>query len=438
MSSERYVVCGLARPRAGWFTELARWATSGALPIEFAKCLTVEETRARLTDGRRWSALVLDGSIPQLDRDLLELASAAGAAVVVIDDDRVERNWTQLGATVVLPHDADHERVIASLAEHARPVARLTPRPETPSAVATSPWRGRLIAVTGTGGTGSSTVAAMAAQAFGSEVTSHGMVLLADLSLDADQAVLHDTGDVIPGLPELVDAHRLGHPDAEEVRRLTFDAGVRQHHLLLGLRRHRDWTSLRSRSVIAAIDGLRRAYRTVIADVDPDVEGEADTGSIDVEERNLLARHTLLTADVVVVVGGPGVVEVHQLARLLRRLVAAGVEAQRLLPLVNRGPRSAPKRSEIARAVSDLAGVECHQTPTPITIPFRRRLEEVVRTGGRWPDAMAGPIRSGVEALLERVPLGDDQPSTFAAPVAITPGTLGHYSDLAGIEEDLA
>ncbi len=438
MTSDRYVVCGLARPRAEWFAELARWATSGALPVEFVKCLTVEETRARLTDGRRWSALVLDGSLPHLDRDLLDLAAAAGAATLVVDDARVERNWPELGATAVLPHDADHEAVVTALAEHARPVARLTPRPETPTTVTSSPWRGRLIAVTGTGGTGASTVAAMTAQAFGSDVASHGMVLLADLALDADQAVLHDTGDVLPGLPELVDAHRLGHPDAEEVRRLTFDAGARQHHLLLGLRRHRDWTSLRSRSVTAAIDGLQRAYRVVVADVDPDVEGESDTGSIDVEDRNLLARHALLTADAIVVVGGPGVVEVHQLARVLRRLVAAGVEPQRLLPVINRGPRSTPRRSEIARAVSDLSGPECHAVPTPITLPFRRRLDEVVRGGGRWPDALTSPVRSAVEVVLERCPARPGAGSATPSPVPVLPGSLGHYSDLSEIEEDLA
>jgi hypothetical protein len=49
-----------------------------------------------------------------------------------------------------------------------------------------------------------------------------GQVLLADLKLDADLAMLHDARDVVPGLQELVDAHRHGHPTGDEIRRLTF------------------------------------------------------------------------------------------------------------------------------------------------------------------------------------------------------------------------
>ena len=37
MTTERYVVIGLAHVRSDWFTEVARWSTSGSLPIEFVK-----------------------------------------------------------------------------------------------------------------------------------------------------------------------------------------------------------------------------------------------------------------------------------------------------------------------------------------------------------------------------------------------------------------
>ena len=78
------------------------------------------------------------------------------------------------------------------------------------------------------------------------------MVLLADLNLDADQAALHDARDVVPGVAELVDAHRGGQPSADEIRTLTFRVPSRSYHLLLGLRRHRDWTVLRPRAFEAA------------------------------------------------------------------------------------------------------------------------------------------------------------------------------------------
>ena len=435
MSAERYVVLGLARPRAGWFTEITRWATTASVPIEFVKCLTIDETRARLDSGRSWSALLIDGSIPGLDRDLLDIARTAGAAVLVVDDPRVDRPWSDIGATAILPANLERDSLLTALAEHARPVARSTPRPDVSTAVATSPWRGRLVAVTGPGGTGASTVAALLAQGLGSEVTEQGLVVLADLALNADQAVIHDAGDVMPGVPELIDAHRLGHPEPDEIRALTFATGSRGYHLLLGMRRHRDWTTLRSRSVSAAIDGLRRSYRVVVADIDPDLEGEGDTGSTDIEERNLLARHTATEADVVIAVGDPTTVGVHRLARLIRHLVAEGVDPARILPVINRGPRSARRRSEVARALSDLTGSECRDLASPITLAETRRLDDLIRSGARWPDSLTRKLRSAAQAILDRPATVTSQPSM---PERVAPGSLGHFTDLAEIEGDLA
>ena len=47
----------------------------------------------------------------------------------------------------------------------------------------------------------------------GADARHGGRVLLADLALRADQAMIHDAGELGPGIQELVDAHRLGHPD---------------------------------------------------------------------------------------------------------------------------------------------------------------------------------------------------------------------------------
>jgi hypothetical protein len=432
VSNERYVVLGLARPRAHWFSEITRWATTAALPIEFVKCLTIDETRARLQSGRRWSALLVDGSVHGADRDLFDTARAAGAATLVIADPRVERSWGELGATAVLPSVLGRDDLLAALAEHTRPVARSSPRLAAPPPIAASPWRGRLIAVTGPGGTGASTISAAIAQGFGSDVREQGLVLLADMALHADQAVIHDAGDVMPGLPELIDAHRLGRPESDEIRALTFAVERGGYHLLLGLRRHRDWTTLRPRAVAAAVDGLRRAYRVVVVDIDPDLEGERDTGSSDVEERNVLARSVTLEADVVVVVGSPGTVGVHRLARLIRSILEAGVTPDRLLPVINRGPRAARARSEICTALSRLVGPEGRDLATPITIGDRRRLDATIRVGARWPDSVVRASTSGVVAILDRPHL-DSAPS--AGLERVIPGSLGHYSDL---DEDLA
>src|SRR3546814_3627994 len=83
------------------------------------------------------------------------------------------------------------------------------------------------------------------------------LICLADLALDAEQAMLHAARDVVPGVAELVEAHRSGSPGPHEVRDLTWEVGERGYRLLLGLRRHRDWTAIRPRAFDAALDGLR-------------------------------------------------------------------------------------------------------------------------------------------------------------------------------------
>ena len=429
--SERYVVLGLARPRAEWFAAITRWATEAALPLEFVKCLTVEELRARLTSGRAWSAVLLDARVAGVDRDLIDQGESVGATVLVIDDPRVDRPWTALGARAVLPQPLTRDDLLASLAEHARPVRRAAPRPASPTTGPTSPWRGTLVAVTGTGGVGASTLAAVLAQGFARDVTQQGLVLLADLALDASQAVIHDPGDVMPGLPELVEAHRLGRPDVDEIRRLTYSCDDRGYQVLLGLRRHREWSTLRPKATTAALDGLRRTYRVVVADIEPDVEGEAETGSLEVEDRNLLARLTLDEADVVVTVGSPGVVGVHQLARLVRELVGLGVPPVRILPVLNRCPRSRARRAEAAAALAHLAGVEAREMASALTVTDRPRMEETIRSGGRWPEPLARQLHRAVESVLDR-PL----PTSGHADLAtrVTPGSLGSFAPLEADE----
>ena len=52
MTRERYVALALAHVRSPWSTDVARWSTAGALPLELVKCLSVSEVRARLSSGR--------------------------------------------------------------------------------------------------------------------------------------------------------------------------------------------------------------------------------------------------------------------------------------------------------------------------------------------------------------------------------------------------
>lgn len=434
MSADRYVVLGLAPARSAWFREVGRWATSAMVPIEFLKCLSLEELRVRLASGRAFSAVLVDAGVPGLDRDIGAAARAAGCAVLVVDDGRARRDWSALGAMAVLPAQLGRGDLLSALAEHASPIGRVDgagmpvggeARPAGPAG-----WRGALVAVTGAGGAGASTAAMAVAQALATDARHAGLVVLADLALDADQALLHDSGDVVPGLQELVDAHRTGLPSLDDVRALTWDVPGRGYSLLLGLRRHRDWAALRPRSVEAAIDGLRRAYRVVVADVEPDVEGEDQCGSTDVEDRNVLARTALLHAGAVVVVGAPGTKGVHSLVRVLDGVLGLGIAPERIVPVVNRAPRSPRARAELTRAVADLAGAlpGGGRLPSPLHLPERRKLDDLVRDGERLPSSFCAPLGQAVDAVLARGSTEEVAGADPREPVPVAPGSLGRWA----------
>jgi hypothetical protein len=429
-AGERYVVLGLAPARAAWFRAVGSWANSGALPAEFVKCLSAEEVAARLASGRPFSALVADGCLPAVDRDLVARATASGCAVLVVDDRRVNRDWAGLGVARVLPAEFGRDDLLHALAAEARMVQRSHARAEDLVArpVPTG-WRGTVVAVTGPGGTGASTVAMALAQALGDDVRQAGMVLLADLRLHAELAMLHDAGDVCPGVQELVESHRGGLPSADEVRSLVLTPAGRPYHLLLGLRRARFWPALRPQAFAAAFESLEHAFRIVVCDVDADLEGEDDGGSVDVEERNVMARTAAARAQVVFAVGLPTMKGLHGLVRVIDGLLAFGVAADRILPVLNRAPRSARSRaaltSSLAELVSPLAraagsGID---VAGPIFLP-ERRIEEALRDGVRLPSALTAPLAGAFRAVTERARPG----SADDAPEPVRPGSLGHWA----------
>jgi hypothetical protein len=434
VSAEHYLVLGLARPRSGWIGDVGRWSSSAALPAEFVRCVSADEVRARLRAGRAWSAVLLDEGCSGVDRDLLDEARRAGCAPLVVIGAPTTTRWVDLGAATVLAEPLERDTILAALREHAVPVGRGPgrgfgveiggPSPDT-SPTGAPPEVGRLVTVVGAGGTGTSTVAMAIAQAAGADPANGGMVALVDASLDASQALLHHTGDVVPGLQELVERHRTGRPDPATVREGLWSFPDRGYDLLLGLRRHRDWTALRPRAVAATVGSLRRTYALVVADTDADLEGEAETGSIDVEERNACARTLVAGADVVVATGTDGPAGVHRLVRTLADLVAHGVEPARVLPIVVRAPRAPQRRAELARTVALLLGELAPGTSmvSPLMVPARRDLDAVVLDGAPLPRAMCAPIGAAVDAVAERS--GPTSPPLFEEPVPIRPGSLG-------------
>ncbi|MBW3580183.1 MAG: hypothetical protein KY431_04025 [Actinobacteria bacterium] len=428
MATERFVVLGLARPRSEWFGHVGRWSTSAAIPAEFFRCVTVEELRRRLDGGRPYSCALLDGGLPAVDRDLVQAVRDAGAVALVVDDHRQRRDWVALGAAAVLPVSLSREVLLDALATHVPlvPVASSPPLDDGGGSDDLD-WvlpLGRVAAVCGPGGTGASTVAAALAQGLGHSAGA-GAVVLADLARHAEQAMLHDVGDIVPGVQELVEAHRGAAPSVEEVRALTFEVVDRRYHLLLGLRRARYWATLRPRAFAAGFQSMRRSFTTVVCDVTADFEGEADAGSADVEERNLMARTAVEQADVVFAVGRPGVKGTHALVRVLGELAALGVDAERIVPVVNAAPRHPRLRAETAAALAELAApvLGGGATPSPVFLP-ERRVEEALRDAVGLPAPLPA-VLAGAFAAATVGRLGAIGHRPGAEPVLVAPGSLG-------------
>ena len=428
---EHFVVLGAARPRTSWLTDVGQWSTSSALPIEFIRCVSIDEVRSRLMSDRRHSAVLLGEDCAGVDRDILETARDAKCAAIVIADGTPRRDWRSLGAATVITRPFTPDELLASLREHAMGIERRTFR-RSPTPFEDHPIRGCLITVLGAGGTGTSIMAmAIAGQLASGELTlatePTGSIALIDASLNGDQARLHDLGDVVPGLPELVDLHRMSNPTADDVRQHCWFSPRHGYDVLPGLRRHRDWTILRRRATVAALASLRHTFDVVVADTDSDLEGEAQTGSIDIEDRNVLARELAMSADLVILTARGGVAGTSRSIETLRHLIELGVDSRRVLIVVLGAPRSTRGRSELTRTITSLLNdaLPDHPIPIPVMIPIRRDLEPVLHDGAPPPRSVVGSITAAITQLFSEVGPLPNRASADETPIAIIPGYLG-------------
>jgi hypothetical protein len=175
--------------------------------------------------------------------------------------------------------------------------------------------------------------------------------------------------------------------------------------------------------------GLRQAFQVVVADTTGDLEGEAEGGSVEVEERNHLARSSVLHSSVVVAVGAPGMKGVYSLAALIRSLTRIGVTGSRIVPVINRSPRNPRARAELARALAALLSVSGTRTALagPVHVP-ERKLEDVLRDGGPLPAAVVDPLVHAVRVVADRQ--ADSAPPRTAGAM-VTPGSLGSWPEAA-------
>ena len=430
-ANERFVVLGVAPVRREWFRRVGKWANEATLPVEFVKCVSIGEVLSRLESGRPFSALLVDASAAGLDRDVIDLANAVGCSPIIVDHGLVDRDWQELGARAVIPERFDAGDLRAVLKEHSQPIGRSTATSDMSAGKPDVGIRyGQVVAVAGAGGLGVSTVAMALAQGL-AQNDRRRPFLLADMALRASQAMFHDARDVVPGLTELIESHRLGVPNFIEATSSIHTFPERGYDLLLGLRHERDWVSIAARALATSWTTLTTRYDTTVCDITGEFDGADETGSNDIEDRNRLARMAAQRADLVLVVGTPGAWGVHHLVRTILALSDLGVPSNRILPVVNHAPRQPRSRSQITSAVADLLGsriVNAEHVPSPVFLPTRRNLESTLRDGDPIPSSITAPLAATVDVLLSKTKpaLGPDHDGE---PIPVAPGSLGTWSD---------
>jgi hypothetical protein len=379
MTMGRYVLLLLAPPGASWVASLQARLTTECSAAELIICASPEEACVRLGSGRLHSALLIDARA-RLDVGVASAASAAEAA------------GTPVFAVGSGPEALDKVAVTVPWGD------RLPASVATLFGISTeAPDRhARLVGVCGPGGTGASLIARATAQGLADRED----VLLADFALRARQALLHRVPDDAGALLDFISRQHGRQLSHDDIRGATVPIAGQRYRLLPGLCRRRHWVAVRPRVFDTALTALCSAFGLIIADITGDFEGEADTGSLEVEERNHMARRVAETADLVVVVSGAGCTLRHATGELVEELRALGVSERRMLFVTN-------------GISSDRFGNETLALP-----------EVLLQRDTTVPSDLVGPLRDAVTAGLLRL-------SSSGAPVVpmrpVAPGTLGSW-----------
>ena len=261
-------------------------------------------------------------------------------------------------------------------------------------------WRGLLVSVTGAGRAGSSLLAMCLAAELAGDASNRGLVLLADFAAGADQAAMHGCRGVAPPRHDLAGACDGEPPGADALRSIALEPAGRRYHLLMGLPGSRDTPPVQFRRAETLLDGLLGAYRFVVADVDADVEALSDTESARPGDHDELARATLVRSDLIVIVGRGDTRSLYSLARTADTL-AGLTGASRIVPVVNRLPRSRKHRSAAAEAAVRLLKTSAaFEAGDPVFIAERSAAGRAVRDGSAPPPDLGRPLAAEVRMRL--------------------------------------
>lgn len=371
----RHRVATVGRPGPAWPRAVARWGSGATLPLDATTCVSADELRALVADAPVDLAIV-EAGLPGVDRVLADAVRRAGTALAVVTTPTLTPAAERLEPDALLPADFDAPALAAVLQAHAR--SRTAPR-TTAEPAPTTPVAGELVAVTGPGGTGASTVA----QALATHRAGLDPVVLADFALDADQHVRHGVAPGHDGMFELAEALRHAPVDPLTLPTVAQPVG---YDLLCGLRRRQEWTVLSTSIAEQVLTALEQRGGLVIADIGVDLDGRVESGSLDLEERNALARVAADRATTVVVVGRWSTTGIHRLTRTLLDLEAHGVPRDRVRPVLNHAPRHRAGQA-LARATVQrlLAEVTEGPWPAPGCLAHDPGVERSVREATRLP-----------------------------------------------------
>ncbi len=165
----------------------------------------------------------------------------------------------------------------------------------------------------------------------------------------------------------------------------------------------------------------------MVCDVDADLEGEDACGSIDVEERNIMARTAVTRADAVLAVGNSSLKGVHSLVRVITAMTNHGVDPERIVPVLNRSSRSPRTRATLGTALAELARpVTEGRLASAVHLP-ERDIDNDLHDGRRLPTVLADPLAGALAAVLERA--GDRSFAVFGPGERVRPGSLGAWDD---------
>ena len=201
---------------------------------------------------------------------------------------------------------------------------------------------GHIIAVVGPGGVGTSTIAMALAQGLSQMGESS---LLVDARLRGEQAFLNDARSNAVGISDLIRASRISHLERRDLDPYLEWVSTRGYFLLKSGRTRRDWLGWDQDSICSALETLTGNFKYLVIDVGCDFEGSSDTGSTDIESRNLFGRISIARSSLVVLVGTDDTKGIFSLASINREISLSELTKSPSLFVMNRCESSRLKRA---------------------------------------------------------------------------------------------